>query len=129
MYSIIELKIIGQYSFDPLKRLHVIRISPKKSKIIQEDSMDENIYTVKNVDKNGEKYQAISTTLHELKHAMQKEEMGQNFWDKKYACAKDIKNSSLSDFYSQCEVEARSFENLNIIAAIEFYNKFLPKSS
>lgn len=89
--------------------------------------MIDTVYTIKTVDKNGEKYQALATTLHELKHAIQKEELGLDFWKRNYSCAIEIKDTSLADFYSQCEIEARSFENSNILLGVSIYNKFLQK--
>lgn len=109
-----RIKDYGQYHFDSAKRVHTIRISPKKNKITQENSIVDTVYTVKTVDASGEKYQLIATTLHELKHAIQKEERGVEFWNKKYSCASDIKNKSLQDYYSECEIEARTFEHTNI---------------
>lgn len=110
-----RIKAYGQYSFNPTKRIHTIKISPKRNKIIQENSIDESVYKVKTVDSNGEKYQLLSTTLHELKHALQKEERGEAFWNKQYSEASEIQNNSLADFYSECETEARTFEHTNIL--------------
>lgn len=127
MFSIIELKIIGQYYFDTKKRTHTIRISPKKNKTVLENSVVQNVFKVKTVDSEAEKYQLISTVLHEIKHALQKEERGIDFWNAKYSCASDIKNNSLKDFYSECEIEARTFEHTNMLNAVETYNNFLAK--
>lgn len=124
-----RIKDYGQYNFDPEKRIHTIRISPKKNKIVQEDSSIETVYKVIKVDANGEKYQLIGTTLHELKHAIQKEERGTEFWSKKYSCASDIKNTSLADFYSECEIEARQFEHNALLEAVDLYNNFLAISN
>jgi hypothetical protein len=110
-----RIKAYGQYNFDPNKRTHIIKISPKRNKTVQEESVDETVYKIKTVDSNGEKYQLISTTLHELKHAIQKEELGEAFWNKHYSAATDIKNKGLADFYSECEAEARIYENTNIL--------------
>lgn len=110
-----RIKDYGQYNFDSAKRIHTIRISPQKNKTIQENSIVETVYKIKTVDASGEKYQLIATTLHELKHAIQKEERGVDFWNKHYSCASDIKNKSLQDYYSECEIEARTFEHTNIV--------------
>jgi hypothetical protein len=110
-----RIKAYGQYNFNPTKRIHTIKISPKRNKTIQETSIDESVCKTKTVDSNGEKYQLISTTLHELKHALQKEERGEAFWNKHYSEATEIKDISLADFYSECETEARTFEHTNIL--------------
>lgn len=104
-----RIKAFGQYRFDSIKRAHIIKISPTKNKITEENSK------WKIVDEGGEKYQLLSTTLHEIKHALQKEEKGEAFWNKHYSMASDIKNNSLADFYSECEAEARVFEHTNIL--------------
>lgn len=117
MCLIRELKIFGQYKFDFEKKQHIIRISPKKNK--------HKTYS----DENAQKFQFISTTLHELKHAMQKEEFGAGFWSKAYSSSKQINEPDFSEFYSKCEVDARVFENENVLSAVETYNKLLQNPS
>jgi hypothetical protein len=105
LFSISELKIIGQYIFDAKKRTHIIRISPKLNK------------AKTNGDSNAEKYQLVSTVLHEVRHAQQKEERGMEFWRKRYNTAVDVIHPAFSDFYSECEIDARTFENANVLSA------------
>lgn len=106
-----RVKSYGQYSFNSVKRIHTIRISPDVHKLKK--------------DYNAEKYELISTTLHELRHAQQKEEKGFEFWKKQYNSVNEIKTKTMSDFYSECELDARTFENANVANAVGFYNSHL----
>lgn len=106
-------KTIGYYVFDVKKRTHIIRVSPRLNK------------AKTNGDVNAEKYQLVSTVLHELRHAQQKEELGVEFWRKHYNNAADVIQPAFSDFYSECEIDARTFENANVLSAVEFYTSLL----
>lgn len=108
-----RIKAFGQYAFDANKKAHIIRISPKENK--------KNT----NFDENAQKFQLISTTLHELRHAMQKEDLGVTFWSKSYNYSKQISNPNFSEFYSQCEVDARIYESTNVLDAVDVYNNIL----
>jgi len=105
-----RLKCYGQCEYNSKKRIHTIRISPKVNS---------------NADKVTEKYHYLSTTLHELRHAQQKEAKGSEFWSKKYRQAADIKNEAYAEFFSECELDARAYEAQNTAKAIELYNKYL----
>lgn len=100
----------GQYSFDSEKKMHTIRISLKKNK---------------STDPVAEKYQLISTTLHELAHAKQKEELGVSYWSRSQNYNDDIANKGMSELYSSLEVQAREYENKNILDAVAYYDKFV----
>lgn len=105
-----RIKCYGQHMFDSKKRIHTIRISPKVNS---------------NPDKGTEKYHFLSTTLHELRHAQQKEIKGQEFWSKKYREAADIENPAYAEYFSECELDARAYEAQNTAKAIELYSKYL----
>jgi hypothetical protein len=108
-----ELKDFGQYKFHEEKKVHIIRISPSRHKY--------RTYS----DENAQKFQFISTTLHELRHASQKEDLGAEFWSKSYSYSKQIDNPDFSEFYSKCEVDARIYENKHVLPAVEAYNLLL----
>lgn len=108
----LRLKNYGSYRYNSSKKKHIILISPtecKKEEDVKLSSMDET-------------YNLISTTLHELKHAMQQEELKAALWSKKYSCAKHVRNPLMAEFYSVSEVDARVFENKSLLSAVEFYN-------
>jgi hypothetical protein len=93
--------------------LHVIRLSPLKNSC---------------PDKNAEKYQYVTTTLHELKHAQQVEREGTAYWNKSYKMAKGIETEAFAEFFGPCELEARIYENENLTKAVELYDKYLANS-
>jgi hypothetical protein len=108
----------GQYKFNDEKKIHIIRISPRRHKY--------KTYS----DENAQKFQFISTTLHELRHASQKEELGTTmFWSRSYGYSKQIDNPNFSEFYSKCEVDARIYENKHVLPAVEAYNILLQNLS
>jgi len=110
----------GYYVYDSEKKMHIIRISP------------DNIYSIfdskiEKAEKQVDKYCLISTTLHELKHLSQRDELGVSFWNKGNFSNKEIKDSQMSEQFSKCELEARAFESENVLEAVEYYNSFLKK--
>jgi len=109
----LRIRDFGTYEFSSTKRKHIIRISPIKC-CYNDDGSRKN--------KSVEKYEVISALIHELRHAQQKEELGHEFWSKKYSLRSDIISKFASDFYSPCEVDARLYENRNILQAVELYN-------
>lgn len=78
---------------------------------------------------DAEVYVLISYILHELKHAEQVEKHGYRRYarGKGFAFNPKIKDKTWSAYYSQCEIEARVYENKNLQEAVEFYNKQLLK--
>lgn len=97
----------GLYDFDSKRQRHRIQISLSQLKFH---------------DVEGTIYSMICATLHELCHANQKEELGRSFGKKQYNCAEDIKSNNLSEFFSELEIDARTFENKNVLEAVEYYN-------
>lgn len=110
---------MGHHYFDNKKKIHIIRISPKKNKYSTRDSLGIDIYKLSPAT---EKYNLIGVTLHEIKHAKQFEEMGSKFHSKNFTLTKEIRDPEYSNWYSRCELEARTFESKNLLAAIEYYN-------
>lgn len=115
----LRIKDYGSYNFDSEKKSHIIKISPKNCCFTPEGAK---------LDFGAEKYLLISTLLHELHHANQYEKMGYKFWNSKFTCASEIENTASTEYFSQCEVEAREFENKHIIAAVAYYNRCAPKT-
>jgi hypothetical protein len=113
-----RIKTFGYYVYDTKKKKHIIKISVHGCTYSDRGTK---------LDKEAEKYATISTLLHELKHAIQKEECGKSFWNKDYSSALDVINPEAADFYSVCEIEARIYENKNILQAVEFYNSQEPQ--
>lgn len=110
-----RLNCYGNYLWNNKKQIHHIKISPCCcSNILKNDKKIE-------LDKMSKIYNYISTTLHELKHAEQREHMGDNFFNTSFNHASKIKNSSLAEWYSRCEIEARTYENNCIHSAVEMY--------
>lgn len=99
----------GDYEFNSDKKIHNIAISLNRCKYEDEVRVDEG----------GEKYNLISTTIHELYHAKQYEKLGSKLFCKP---CKDIKNKELASLYSDCEIEARVFENKNLLEAVQYYD-------
>jgi len=110
----LRIKDYGNYIFDSKKKLHSIKISPNKCGFT-----DEGV----KLDDGAEKYHLISTTIHEIYHALQYEELGREFWNKKYGCATEITHPDTADFFSKCEIDARAYENKNLLQAVEYYSR------
>jgi hypothetical protein len=107
----------GEHSYDSDKKIHFIKISPKKCTKFEK----------KIIDAHGQKYNFLSTVIHELKHASQQDQLGREFWSRQYSCAKGVKNLAAAEFYSEKEIEARIFENENVVAAVEYYDSCCKK--
>ena len=108
----LRIKDFGLYMFDGKKKIHTIQISPTRCNLSFEGTK---------LDPAATKYHLISTAIHELFHAQQYENMRGSFWSKKYRCADEISNAGVAEFFSVCEVEARTHENQNILQAVEYY--------
>lgn len=109
----LRIKDYGQYNFDYKNRVHLIRISPIKCGFTEEGTK---------LEEGAEKYNLIATTIHELYHAWQKEDLGVKFWNKSYSCASQITNQDFAAFYSECELDARVYENKNLAQAVQYYD-------
>jgi hypothetical protein len=104
--------IYGNHCFDYETKKHIIKISP----IMCSKDGDARI------DEEAQKYNYIAVTIHEIKHAMQQEKLGSLYESKKFSTNKKIKHSSMSEYYSILEIEARIFEEQNVNSAVEYYN-------
>jgi len=112
---VFDLRIIdfGFHIWEPESNQHIIRISPTKCQ--QERGVK--------LHSTSEKYRVISTLLHELKHAQQKEKLGwHKYFSEGYRNVKGIKNTTISNWYSECERDARMFEDKHIEEAVEIYD-------
>jgi len=107
----------GTHWFDSKKQLHIIRISPEKCRHYRDEKG-----VIKKLDLEAEKYNIISTVVHEIRHAQQKEEMGISYWNKKCHYAEEIRNPGYKSYYSEIEADARTYENKYVLSAVEFYN-------
>lgn len=105
----------GQYFFEPKKKAHTIKISPRKNILDTNGSL---------LSSESSKYQIISTLLHEMRHAQQKESVGSVFNRFSYYFNKRIKETYFSYFFSECELDARKYEVTHINSAIKMYNKY-----
>lgn len=113
----LRIKDFGQYTF--IDKVHIIRISPIVCGFVKN--------TTTKLDANAEKYNIISTTIHELYHAQQQEALGNDFWHKDFSQVAEIKNKGKSSFYSICEIETRIYENKNLLRAVEYYDSCCEK--
>jgi hypothetical protein len=114
----LRIKDYGSYIFDTAHARHLIRISPIECSFAKDK--------VK-LEEAAEKYNLISTFLHEKHHAFQYETMGYQFWSKKYSCTVEIESPSATEYFSECEVSAREFENKHVIKAVKYYNSCVPE--
>ena len=109
-----RISCLGMHTYNHKKQLHTIRISP--------------IYNLldpaKNIkfDYGAELHNVISTLLHELKHAHQRESLKKSALSVDYCVANDILNPEMAEYYSTCELEAREYECKNISKAVEYFN-------
>lgn len=108
-----RVKSYALYQFHPQRKVHLVKISPNTCGFTENGAK---------LDDGAEKYNLIASTIHELYHAQQYEELRQKFWNKRYSCASDISHRDSADFFSECEVDARRYENENLLPAIEYYN-------
>jgi hypothetical protein len=110
-----RLACFGNYNYDQKLNCHIIKISVKKCCKHKGLPLEEVV----------QKYNLISTTIHELYHAQKQEELGQKkFWGDYYGKCQDIEDPDWSDFYSLCEVETRAYENKNVLSAVEYYDQY-----
>ena len=115
-----RIKTSGLHTFDIKKNHHTIRISPEKAQLEKPDIFNDLVIRV---GKNEEKWNIISTTLHELRHAAQYEESSDKYYyDADFNAVSELNNPSVSDWYSRAEIEARVYESLHIHHAIKLYN-------
>jgi hypothetical protein len=89
-----ELKTIGQYYFDKDLKLHTIRISP-----IEHEAENKEMLICA----------LISTTLHELKHSIQKEENGFTFRKYSYVYNDNFDNIELSEYLRKMRKRCETF--------------------
>jgi len=101
-------KNYGTYYYDFDKRKHIISIMP---------------YVRHKTTQTHEMYALIGTTMHELKHLIQREELGyKKFMSSKFNRNEQIVGSDGSSWFSECEIQARIYENSKVISAVEYYN-------
>ena len=120
----LRLKDFGSYWWNGDIRTHIIRISPKRCQHRREENYEDGWVELVRVGPASEKFQVISTTIHELFHAHQKESKGSSFDNVSFDGVKEITNPDISSWYSECEIEARIYENKNIKAAVEYYDSY-----
>jgi len=100
-------KADGYYRYDFYSRRHKIQLNPYTT--------ETEIAFVK--------WTLISTLLHELKHAQQIERLGFDFYtSRSFRYAQDIRRVENSEYFSECEICARAYENQHIVRAVDFYN-------
>ena len=105
-----RISCFGDYNYNSEKKRHEIRVSTKVSQFKQDPA--------------AKIYDLISTILHELKHLQQQEEVGtKTFYSKHFSYNTDIKLEEASDYFSVREAEARTFEEKNLLDAVNFYWK------
>ena len=111
---------LGSYHFDAINKVHIILISP----IINWISPDLEIYSEQYA-----KRKFVSTLLHELRHAFQRETMGMSkFRSEKFSIDPTKKTIEDKIYFSPCEKDARDFEKKNIQRALKIYHKHLRKA-
>jgi hypothetical protein len=113
---------MGTYIYDYKNKIHIIKISPEKNRY---HTRLNPIYKTIKLDLAAEKYNLIGTVLHEIKHALQLQSMGSLYERYNFNYIKEISNQEISEWYSECEIEARIFESRNLHNAIEYYNRNL----
>lgn len=117
----LKIKNYGQHDYNEKKKTHIIKISPQTCGFSSD---------LQKLDDIAELYNLLASTLHELHHAKQLENLGkEKFLDDSFSSTPEVKNEQISDFYSLCEVETRIYENKMILKAVKYYNKLLIESS
>jgi hypothetical protein len=114
-----RISCLGMHTYDYEKKLHTIRISPVQNKFNPDSDGD----PIK-LDVEAEKHNLISTMLHELTHAHQREALKQSFFKYDYRRSQTIRNPEMAEFYSPVELEARTYETENILEAVEKYDSY-----
>jgi hypothetical protein len=100
-------QIAGDHDFDIKNKRHVIKISPRPNEYPNQSAL---------------KYSFLSTMLHELRHARQYERDRKCYDRNPYLLPELLLDKELAELYSQCETEARAFENKHLHSAIKYYN-------
>lgn len=108
-----RIKVYAVY-YGCSNKTHLIRVSPNNNTILGDLNASLHVY--------------LGTIIHELKHAIQSEQLGERAYNAlNFRSAVTIKNSKYSDFYSVCEVEARLYELKHVLKAVKVYNKATDK--
>ena len=115
-----RIKYLGLHGFDAKSKKHIIRLSPILSKIDERGNIISN---------SAEKYNLLSTILHELRHCQQLEELRSKYWDENYGANERIKEKDISVEFSEAESDARMYENKYILEAVKLYDEFSEESS
>lgn len=111
-----RIKLCGlwQYKADKHNSYHLIKISPIENMCNNETGalLSDKVQV----------YELISTILHELRHGQQWEN---NFsWNGRNH---KVKGTFYQEWWSESEIDARTFEHANIAQAIEYYDKNISK--
>jgi len=111
-----RITCLGFHFYDYTKQLHTIRISPEENKYDDNNEIKLDIVA--------EKHNLISTFLHELCHAHQREILKKSYLRSDYRFASKIRNSETASYYSRCELEARAYACDNILKAVALYDSY-----
>jgi len=100
----------GYHDLDYSKKRHRIQLCPHPD----------------GAEPNAVKWSLISFLLHELKHAQQIEKGGYHrHISKAYSSVEEIEDTEWSEYYSDCETEARTYQNQHVRKAVDFYNSMV----
>jgi len=119
----LRINSYGSHWWDGNKKIHIIRINPLYCKFHHDENNPKGV----RLGPVAEKYRIIGTTLHELRHAQQKEELGYKFYQEKYESVKAITNPYVATWYSECERDARIYEDEHIEDAVTVYDSACEK--
>ena len=107
----------GNYVFH--NRRHIIKISASHHK---HENGDFN--NIKKLNERCQTYEFLSTILHEIKHVLQRIEIGGKSVNDSFILNNHLKPiKSLCKHYSKCELGARMFEAMHILEAVAIYER------
>ncbi len=104
----------GWFAYDADRKLNLIRVSP-----ILHQYQDCDVR--KPISAEAQKYKYISTILHELRHTQQLDELGSYYYSKEY-CRNKLAEAHHAYYYTEREVDARTYELKHVLSAVEIYN-------
>ena len=105
----------GWYFYDEARHVNLIRVSPLLHQFHDCDVR-------KPITAETQKYTYISTILHELRHAQQRDEWGKSFYSKEYCRNKNLIDSYAAYHFTEIEIDACIYELQHVLEAVKIYN-------
>ena len=117
---------MAKYTYCNRTKRHLIKISTQHNKFDD----DLGLALEQALPEDAQCMNYLSSFLHEVRHTQQMEEKGAAaFYAEKYNHNKFIRDKDFAADSSECELDARAYENKNLMEAAEYYNRIKRKGT